>query len=66
MADCDVDVPVGPYFLSISTGALFQAFRLYSDVQGAFTEGLIAKSDGSYDVLPAAIQVSCIISSVYA
>ncbi|KAI9726019.1 MAG: hypothetical protein M1834_009430 [Cirrosporium novae-zelandiae] len=45
----------GPYFLSTSTGSLYQAYRLYSDVQAAFTEGLIAISNGSYTVLPAAI-----------
>jgi len=48
-------VPVGPYFMSASTGEVFQAYRLYSDVQGAFTEGLKSNTDGSYSILSAAI-----------
>lgn len=52
------DIPAGPYFVSVTTGNVFQAYRLYSDVQGAFTEGLIANSDGTFDVLPAAVPVS--------
>ncbi len=33
-----------------------QAYRVYSDVQGAFTQGLIAKTDGTFDVFPATVQ----------
>lgn len=45
-------IPDGPYFVS-SSGALYQAYRLYSDVQGAFTETVIEHSDGTFSVLPA-------------
>ena len=48
-------IPPGPYFMSASTGNVFQAYRLYSDVQGAFTEGVIADGDGTYSTLSAAI-----------
>ncbi|KAH1299272.1 hypothetical protein KXX13_003424 [Aspergillus fumigatus] len=37
-ASLDGDVPEGPYFLAVGTGALYQAFRLYPDHQLAFTE----------------------------
>jgi hypothetical protein len=42
----------GPYFIN-AAGHVFQAWRLYSDVQGAFTESVTANGDGSYSVLPA-------------
>jgi hypothetical protein len=32
---------------------VYEAWRLFSDVQGAFTESAIANGDGSYSVLPA-------------
>lgn len=32
---------------------MYEAWRLFSDVQGAFTESAIANGDGSYSVLPA-------------
>jgi len=60
----NLDIPEGPYFLSTTTGEVFQAFRLYSDVQGAFTEGLIADGDGNYSVLSAAIPVSFVPSDL--
>jgi hypothetical protein len=41
--------------MSATTGEVFQAYRLYSDVQGAFTEGLKPNSDGTYSILSAAI-----------
>jgi hypothetical protein len=49
------EIPAGPYFMSPRTGNVYQAYRLYSDVQGAFTEGLKPNTDGSYSVLSAAI-----------
>jgi hypothetical protein len=49
------EVPPGPYFMSPLTGEIFQAYRLYSDVQGAFTDGLISNTDGTYSILSAAI-----------
>lgn len=44
----------GPYFLS-SSGVLYQAYLLYSDFQGAFTEPVISNGDGTYSVLPAGV-----------
>jgi hypothetical protein len=51
------DIPPGPYFMSTSTGEVVQAYRLYSDVQGAFTTGAIPKADGTYGTFPAMIEV---------
>jgi len=48
------DIPSGPYFAS-PNGALYQAYRLYSDFAGAFTQPLIANGDGTYAALPANI-----------
>lgn len=45
-------IPQGPYFMSAS-GDVYQAWRLYTDFAGAFTETLIPASNGSYSVLPA-------------
>lgn len=47
-------IPTGPYFMA-PTGSLYQAYRLYADTQGAFTETVIEGLDGSYSVLPAGI-----------
>ncbi|RDW64697.1 putative glutamyl-tRNA amidotransferase subunit A [Coleophoma cylindrospora] len=52
---CSASLPKGPYFLSVSTGEVYQAYRLYSDIQGAFTEGVVENGDGTFDVLSAAI-----------
>ncbi|KAK0105533.1 hypothetical protein ONS95_004108 [Cadophora gregata] len=49
------ELPPGPYFMSASTGEVYQAYRLYSDVQGAFTEGLKPNIDRSFSVLSASI-----------
>ncbi|KAJ5760754.1 hypothetical protein N7520_007910 [Penicillium odoratum] len=46
-------LPAGPYFLNPSSGEVFEAYLLYSDVMGSFTQGLIAIGDDEYDVLPA-------------
>ncbi|KAF2643617.1 glutamyl-tRNA amidotransferase [Massarina eburnea CBS 473.64] len=45
-------LPPGPYFLS-ALGQVYEAWRLYSDTNGAFTESVIANGDDSYSVLPA-------------
>ncbi|KAH7093319.1 glutamyl-tRNA amidotransferase [Paraphoma chrysanthemicola] len=42
----------GPYFIN-AAGQLYEAWRLFSDVQGAFTESVTSNGDGSYSVLPA-------------
>jgi hypothetical protein len=44
----------GPYFLS-ATGSVYEAWRLYADTNGAFTEAAIATSEDTYSVLPAGI-----------
>ncbi|KAF9888830.1 hypothetical protein FE257_008199 [Aspergillus nanangensis] len=49
------DLPPGPYFWSPGSGTLYPAYRLYSDVQGAFTQGLIPTEHGTYTGLPAAV-----------
>ncbi|KAI8935518.1 hypothetical protein NX059_008089 [Plenodomus lindquistii] len=46
------ELPPGPYFIN-AAGHVYEAWRLFSDVQGAFTESAIANGDGSYSVLPA-------------
>ncbi|KEY65841.1 hypothetical protein S7711_05847 [Stachybotrys chartarum IBT 7711] len=52
----NADVPSGPYFLDIATGDLYQAFRLYRDVVGAFTSGLLQAPEGdSFQPLSAQI-----------
>ncbi|KAI4716221.1 amidase signature enzyme [Aureobasidium sp. EXF-10727] len=40
-------IPVGPYFVT-STGSVHEAWRLFSDVQGAFLETTIANKDGTF------------------
>lgn len=49
------DIPSGPYFLHLSTGELHQAFRLYNDFSGAFTQSLLQKPKGDFQVLSAQI-----------
>ncbi|RDW72673.1 glutamyl-tRNA(Gln) amidotransferase, subunit A [Aspergillus mulundensis] len=50
------DIAPGPYFLDTTTGAVHEAYRLYSDVMGSFTQGLIATGNNTYDVLPSSLQ----------
>lgn len=48
-------LPSGPYFLS-STGAVYEAWRLYSDFAGSFLESLTTTNGGkTYSVLPAGV-----------
>ena len=47
-------LPPGPYFVS-STGAVYQAWRLYTDFAMAFTEALFPTEDGKYTTLPAGV-----------
>jgi hypothetical protein len=44
----------GPYFMN-AAGQVFEAWRLYSDSNGAFTETIIPNSEDKYAVLPAGI-----------
>ncbi|KAG6355298.1 hypothetical protein INS49_003259 [Diaporthe citri] len=50
------NVPSGPYFLETATGALHQAYRLYNDFSGAFTESLLQTPDGT--ILPLSAHVA--------
>jgi hypothetical protein len=56
IAECNESalVPTGPYFMS-SSGALYEAHRLYSDSESAFTESITQDPAGAYSVLPAGI-----------
>ena len=49
-------IPSGPYFLEASTGSLYQTYRLYSDFASAFTESLLQRPDGTFEILSAQIQ----------
>lgn len=44
-------LPNGPYFTSAS-GKLYNAYRLYADIAGAFSESSITSPDGLHTVLP--------------
>ncbi|KAF2830830.1 glutamyl-tRNA amidotransferase [Ophiobolus disseminans] len=45
-------IPPGPYFIN-AAGQVYQAWRLYSDIQGAFLESVTSNGGDSYSVLPA-------------
>ncbi len=49
-------IPPGPYFLT-SQGALYQPYRLYADISGAFTQPLIPApgTPGVFSALPATV-----------
>ncbi|OCL14587.1 glutamyl-tRNA amidotransferase [Glonium stellatum] len=47
-------LPPGPYFVTPG-GAVHQAYRLYSDFEGAFSESVISNPQGLFSVLPAGI-----------
>ncbi|KAL9113350.1 MAG: hypothetical protein Q9227_002391 [Pyrenula ochraceoflavens] len=53
-----ISVPQGPYFWGLTTQTLHQAYRLYPDFAGAFTETLIRMPTGDYATLSAAIDGS--------
>lgn len=52
------NIPSGPYFLETATGALHQAYRLYNDFSGAFTESLLQAPDGTFQPLSAHVASS--------
>lgn len=56
------DIPNGPYFYSPQTGEIYQAFRLYSDHQLAFTEAALSDGAGGFKPLPATSSVSKIVT----
>ncbi|KAG4255608.1 hypothetical protein FPRO03_04557 [Fusarium proliferatum] len=60
--DYTFNVPNGPYILNPSTGSLHTPYRLYLDTQGAFTQGVIPLSGGSFAPLPAALPGSSSIT----
>jgi hypothetical protein len=62
---CTTEIPNGPYFLSVYTGEVYQAYRLYSDYEGAFTEGTIEGSDGNFSTMSASIPVSVCLQMRY-
>ncbi|KAI1442733.1 glutamyl-tRNA amidotransferase [Annulohypoxylon stygium] len=49
------NIPSGPYFLDLSTSELHRPFRLYNDFSGAFTQSLLQKPTGDFQVLSAQI-----------
>lgn len=53
-----LNVPSGPYFLETATGALHQAYRLYNDFSGAFTESLLQTPNGTFRPLSAHVASS--------
>lgn len=55
-------IPSGPYFLETATGNLHQAYRLYDDFSGAFTESLIQAPDGTFQTLSARVASSATIT----
>lgn len=56
------DVPKGPYFYSPRTGEIYQAFRLYSDHQLAFTEAALSDGAGGFKPLPATSPVNKVLT----
>ncbi|POS74304.1 hypothetical protein DHEL01_v207297 [Diaporthe helianthi] len=46
-------IPKGPYFISTYTGDIYRAYRLYSDDNLAFVQGVISDGQGGYTSLPA-------------
>ncbi|KAH6672025.1 amidase signature domain-containing protein [Halenospora varia] len=52
---CTSPIPTGPYFVSAYTGNIYQAWRLYSDYEGAFTEGTYPSQSGNFTTLSASI-----------
>ncbi|OHE98685.1 hypothetical protein CORC01_05951 [Colletotrichum orchidophilum] len=51
-------LPSGPYFLDTHTGDVYQAFRLYPDYAGAFSESLLQTPDNTFQTLSAQVPAS--------
>ncbi|WYZ40784.1 hypothetical protein EsH8_IV_001125 [Colletotrichum jinshuiense] len=52
------NIPSGPYFLDTYTGDVYQAFRLYDDFAGAFSESLLQTPEGTFQTLSAQVPSS--------
>ncbi|KAJ5232560.1 centractin- actin- protein of the dynactin complex [Penicillium chermesinum] len=50
--------PSGPYFLAPWTGEIYQAYRLYEDFAGAFTQSLLQGPDKTFQTLSAQVPSS--------
>ncbi|UNI16079.1 centractin- actin- protein of the dynactin complex [Purpureocillium takamizusanense] len=55
-------IPSGPYFLDTSTGQVYQAYRLYEDFAGAFTQSLLQGPDGRFQTLSAQVPASASVT----
>jgi hypothetical protein len=60
--DSSSTVPSGPYFLESSTGNVYQAFRLYDDFAGAFSESLLQTPEGTFQPLSAQTYASATLT----
>ncbi|KAH9834043.1 amidase signature enzyme [Rhodofomes roseus] len=49
------ELPAGPYLLDLSSGNIFEVYRLYNDEQQSFLYGTIPNPSGGYDMLSAKI-----------
>ncbi|KAJ0311250.1 hypothetical protein COL516b_001955 [Colletotrichum fioriniae] len=48
-----LSLPRGPYFVSVHTGNVYKAYRLYDDDHLAFVQGVISDEEGAFTTLPA-------------
>ncbi|KAI3538737.1 hypothetical protein CABS03_01817 [Colletotrichum abscissum] len=48
-----LSLPRGPYFVSVHTGNVYKAYRLYDDDHLAFVQGVISDEGGAFTTLPA-------------
>lgn len=51
-------IPSGPYFMDVSTGDVYQAFRLYDDFSGAFSASVLQAPDQTFQPLSAQLPSS--------
>ncbi|KXH61972.1 hypothetical protein CSAL01_00978 [Colletotrichum salicis] len=49
----DLSLPRGPYFVSVHTGNIYKAHRLYDDDHLAFVQGVVSDEKGAFTTLPA-------------
>ncbi|KZT72307.1 glutamyl-tRNA amidotransferase, subunit A [Daedalea quercina L-15889] len=49
------ELPAGPYLLDLSSGSVFEVYRLYNDEQQSFLYGTIPNPSGGYTILSAKI-----------